>query len=474
MQRLLSQRLDHAEELSGDGADALRAVLDRLESALAPREPGLAELARELRWRACDRPVIEAGREATYADARANLAALDADPDTDREEHLQALVDCAQPLARLLTEGMDDVMLEALTRRYYRIRRLEGLERRTLDDIPFLLSSYEHKGARHHIAAAIADPDRLPAVLDAVAEHARSSPTASRCSPTSTACRPTPTSWPRPSCRPRWPGSRSSRVDGDRVDVRSFSRKPDGALTEDSDLRGLHPMMAQRMDLWRLENFALERLPSSPEVYVFGAQARENERDERLVAVAEVRDLTPARGEDGRIVALPELERIARQAFEAMRAVQSRRPTRERYQWNRVLLYAWPSMDFDPAEAREVIMRLARMSDGLGLEMGQLRADDRVLRFFNPAGRGVVVEIGDPPTRPLQPLDEGAQRIVSARRRGTVHPAEIVKILAPQRAEPRRDDPRRRVRRARPRRRRGGSCRSSARPPPTRRASWSA
>ncbi len=56
---------------------------------------------------------------------------------------------------------------------------------------------------------------------------------------------------------------------------------------------------------------------------------------------------------------------------------------------------------------------------------------ERALRIFNPAGRGVVVEVGDPPTQPLQPLDEGAQRIVSARRRGTLHPAEIVKILAP-------------------------------------------
>jgi acetyl-CoA carboxylase carboxyltransferase component len=42
------------------------------------------------------------------------------------------------------------------------------------------------------------------------------------------------------------------------------------------------------------------------------------------------------------------------------------------------------------------------------------------------------VEVTDPPKDPLQPLDEGAQRIISARRRGTLHPAEIVKILAPQ------------------------------------------
>ena len=52
-----------------------------------------------------------------------------------------------------------------------------------------------------------------------------------------------------------------------------------------------------------------------------------------------------------------------------------------------------------------------------------------MLRMFNPAGRGVTVELGEPPTEPLQPLDDGAQRIISARRRGLVHPAEIVKLL---------------------------------------------
>ena len=195
----------------------------------------------------------------------------------------------------------------------------------------------------------------------------------------------------------------------------------------------MHPMLAERMDIWRLREFALERMPSAEDVYLFRAEARENPKDERLVALAEVRDLTPVRDEHGRITALPELERMVRQAFEAMRSFQSSRSPRERLHWNRLLLYAWPAIDFQPAEASAVINRFARMSAGLGLEMVQLRLrigdEDRVLRMFNPAGRGVTVELGDPPTQPLQPLDEGAQRIISARRRGLVHPAEIVKLL---------------------------------------------
>ncbi len=60
---------------------------------------------------------------------------------------------------------------------------------------------------------------------------------------------------------------------------------------------------------------------------------------------------------------------------------------------------------------------------------------ERERRLFAPAGRGVLVELDEPATRPLQPLDEGARRIVQARRRGTVHPAELAKILAPERPD---------------------------------------
>jgi acetyl/propionyl-CoA carboxylase alpha subunit/acetyl-CoA carboxylase carboxyltransferase component len=440
---LLARRLEQAEPLEGEAADAFRSVLDRLEAALAPREPALAELARELRWRCCDRPAVEAAREETYALMRVHLAALGDRPDrADRDAHLQALVDCPQPLARLLTQGTDDFLLEAMTRRYYRIRDLEPLERQEIDGVPFLLTAYEHDGTRHHVAAAFAEPDRLPAALAALASHARTlrdgkpllGDLYGATAPPDFDALVADADLPPAVARLAFVSPAEGR--GNAVDVATFTREDDGELAEDRDLRGLHPLMAQRMDLWRLENFALERLPSAPDVYLFYAKARENERDERLVAVAEVRDLTPERDDAGRIVALPDLERIARQAFEAMRAAQSRRGARARLQWNRLLLYAWPEIEFGADEAREVITRLGRMSDGLGLEMVQLRFGDRVLRFFNPAGRGVVVEVGEPPTRPLQPLDEGEQRIVAARRRGMVHPAELVKILTPQRAQP--------------------------------------
>ncbi|MGH2969123.1 MAG: carboxyl transferase domain-containing protein, partial [Solirubrobacteraceae bacterium] len=302
-----------------------------------------------------------------------------------------------------------------------------------------------------HVAATLGEPADLPAALRALGAHARGLPPGEDLIADMYVLRSKPEDLADLLARAELPPGVARVVfvlaperGHQAIDVVTFSRASDCAMAEDHEFRGMHPMMAERLDMWRLEEFALERLPSAHDVYLFRAVAHSNPRDERLVAVAEVRDLTPVRDEAGRITALPELERMVRQAFEAMRSSQARRPARERLHWNRLLLYAWPPMDFAPAEASEIIRRFTRMSAGLGLEMVLLRArmreggveHDRVLRIFNPAGRGVAVEVGGAPDLPMQPLDEGAQRIVSARRRGSLHPAEIVKILAPQWAEP--------------------------------------
>jgi acetyl-CoA carboxylase carboxyltransferase component len=345
--------------------------------------------------------------------------------------------------------GAAGPLVEAMTRRYYRIRRLDGVGQRMLHGVPFVLASYEDDGVRHHVAATLGEPDDLPEALRALAAHAAALPAGEPLVADLYAREDAPEDLATvlaqlPPAVARVAFAVAPRHERRTVDVRTFERAPGGAMVENRDLRGLHPMMAERMEVWRLANFALERMPSAHDVYLLRAVARENPRDERLVALAEVRDLTPVRDEHGRITALPELERMLREAFEAMRSVQSRRGPRERLLWNRLQLYAWPTVDFGPEDARAIVTRFTRITAELGLEMVVLRVRiredgverDRALRFFNPTGRGVAVEVSDPPTRPLQPLDEGAQRMVSARRRGTLHPAEIVKILAPRRADP--------------------------------------
>ena len=184
-----------------------------------------------------------------------------------------------------------------MTRRYYRIRDLDTVEQRLIEGVPFVLTSYEHDGVRRRVAATVAQPDDLAKALDALGAHAREVPEGEelladvyllRAGDEDLSARVTEAELPEAV-------QRIAFVIAPEIDVRTFGR--DGE--EQADLRGMHPMLAARMDVWRLREFALERAPSAQDVYLFHATARENERDERLVALAEVRDLTPVRDESG-------------------------------------------------------------------------------------------------------------------------------------------------------------------------------
>ena len=113
----------------------------------------------------------------------------------------------------------------------------------------------------------------------------------------------------------------------------------DGRFVEARPARGLHPMIAERLQLWRLVNFAVERLPSAPEVTVLDCTARDNPGDERLITLAEVRDLTMVRDADGRVVALPELEHVLAVCVGALRNARAARTDGRRLEWNRIVLY---------------------------------------------------------------------------------------------------------------------------------------
>ena len=152
---------------------------------------------------------------------------------------------------------------------------------------------------------------------------------------------------------------------------------------------------------------------------------------------------------------------MVREALEAMRAFQSRRPPRSACTGTGCCSTPGRSIDFRCRGGRRG-HRALRADDrrprarecrcpAAGCASRRRRARPRAAHL---QARPAAASPSSSATRrrePLQPLDEGAQRIISARRRGIVHPAEIVKLLAPRA----RDAAiRRRVRRARPRRRR--------------------
>ena len=464
---LLDRRLEHREALAGQVGDEFREALDRLAAA-AGRDPVFADLARETRFRYFDQPVIEAASAATYEDADEQLAALTADPARpDRSERIDALVACPRPLAPMLSERLRAsdpplrrVLLETMTRRYYRMRTLSDFEELELTEHPFLTALDPHTEGARRVATAYTDLSDLSGAAAAIADHVRSLPTGHKFEVDFYAeyeDEPPPedelaerlasvlagAGLPAGIERVVVAVAEPRRGRGmSAVDLFTY-RPAAGGLTEDKVLRGLHPEMAERLRLWRFSNFELERLPAMEDIYLFRGTARTNPKEERIFALAEVRDLTAVRDEQGELASLPEFEQMLRRAVEGIRHFQAHRKPSRRAQWNRIALYVWPVIELSPAEVGAMVRRLSSSMRGLGIEMllvwGRITETDglvrdRVIRFFTPSGSGVVTEIDEPPTHPLNPYDEATERIVSARRRGMLHPAEIVKMLAPVRS----------------------------------------
>jgi acetyl/propionyl-CoA carboxylase alpha subunit/acetyl-CoA carboxylase carboxyltransferase component len=457
---VLDRRLEQAADLVGYVGEDFRDALTRLIEATEGRDQMLADLARETRFRYFDEPLITASHEQTYAEMELLLDALGQEARAeDLERSIVTLVDCPLPLAPLLSRRLTTApaslrrpLLEVMLRRYYRTRELRGFEEIEVDRQRILTASYERAGRTHHVLTAFVElsdlaaaarscaahatllPEHEPVMVDLYSEHIE--PAAAQLAP---ALRQTLDAVAFPVATERIVVGVAAPARGrgmSAVDLFTFRHGP-GGLIEDDPLRGLHPTMGERLMLWRLERFALERISSGEDVYLFHGVARENPRDERLFALAEVRDLTPVRGGDGRVVALPEFERMLIEGLEAIRTVQSHRPPSRRLYWNRLFLYVWPEIDLSPEEITELIGRLTPATVGLGLEMllvnGRFREPDRqvrprLLRIFG-AGGETVLEVDDQPERPIEPLDEGARRIIAARRRGAPHPIEIVRRL---------------------------------------------
>jgi acetyl/propionyl-CoA carboxylase alpha subunit/acetyl-CoA carboxylase carboxyltransferase component len=456
---LLDQRLQHAEALPEALRDEFHETLDRLIVAAQVRYPVVGELARSVRFRIFDRPMIEDVRARVLAAAREQLRYLAAHPETpDHAERIDALVASPEPLIRLLGERVGGEaghgpLLELLTRRYYKIVALEEVRSSRLDGRQLLTARYSLEGRWVRLIATLAEVAELPAAAAAVGALASDAPTAE-------AVVDLYLHWSEPPPdtdtmaaelgqalnAARLPAAvRSVAVAvavGGRAgaDVHHFMFRPgEGGFHEERVTRELHPMVARRLHLWRLANFELTRLPAAEDVHLFHCAARENPSDERLVALAELRDLTPVRDAAGRLTALPEPERVLAACLDAIRHVQAQRPPSRRLHGNRVLLYAWPSIEVPLDELAAVTRTLAPITAGLGLEEVTIEArvpapPDGELRnmafgFSYQPGVGVTLSVAQPPTEPLPTLDDYAQKALRARRRGTVYPYELVPVL---------------------------------------------
>ncbi len=466
---VLERRLDHVHALTPQAGARFRGLLDAIIDIAGTRYQALSDLARELRYRTFDRPFFEDVRARVYRGAEESLdEAIAARSAEVRRDAIADLVACPQPLAPLLAARLEsgpgpdrEVALEVLFRRYYRLRDLSRVRVHEAGGRTHTLAEYEHEGTRVHAVSTHASWKDLPhlgaplaTVFEEIpADHdvaldiyvwgegAPADPDAA-----AEELRSVLEAWSLPRVPRRTVAAVTTPGGGRGMGaVRHFTLQAGegGSIREERALRGPHPAMAERLQLWRLENFEAERLPSVEDVYLFHGVAREHPRDERLFAFVEVRDMTPVRDLVGRITHLPHLERQVLEAFAAMRLFQSRRSQRKRLHWNRVTLFVWPPFELGLAELQEVAHRLAPAAEGLNLEKIRVRArvrdtetgelEDRVIEIASPGGADFEVSFAGLADRPIAPLSDYEQRVVRMRQRGMHYPYELIRMLTPPR-----------------------------------------
>ena len=439
-----------AADVPSPSDSAVGDVLERLIIATQVRYPVVGDIARNLRFRLFDEPQIRAAREKIQDGARVALQYLADNPDApDYAARIDALVATPALLIDLLAQRISNPgpLLEVVTRQYYEIRALEDVK--TFEEAAgqFVTGSYELAGEELHLVSTVSDRERLSATLGAV--DAIAGPKIDNLvvdiylswpgAPTdgdelSAELRDTLAAHPSAT---RWRRATITVVGRDLRQV-TFRPAQEGGMAEDRTIRDMHPLTGQRLDMWRMKNFTGTRLPAAAGTYLFHAVANENPSDERLIALAEVRDATPQLDEAGEMIGIPAIERTLAACLDGIRRVQTQRG-KKRLDNNRIALYVWPLLDIPALRAPAIVRRMAPVAINAGLEeitiLASVKDDETsqpkrvAIRFSYTPGAGVAASVTAPPTDPLRPLDEYAQKVQRSQARGLVYPYELIPVL---------------------------------------------
>ena len=447
----------------GAAAAAAHEVLGRLVIATQLRYPLVGDLARSARFGWFDRLVVERERRSVLAGVREELGYLTDHADAaDYATRIEALAVIPEQIVQFLDERLErgicasEPMLEVLARRHYREHGLADLRTFVDAEHPFVVADYVVDGRATRLVSTVALWDELAGAgalataIDAQVELAR---------PGSFVVVDLYVSWPE---APDTPGQLSDALRaalreltflgrvrrtaiavcrGSGRPVQYFTFRPgEGDLVEDDLVRGLHPMVGRRLNLWRLRNFDITRLDAVEDVLLYHCVAPENAADQRLIALSQIREMAVVRDAEGRVTSLPHAERAVASCLEAIRRERTARgEAGTRLDMNHVFLHIWPVIDAPLEELTALQRTIAPLTAGAGVE--EVLAEGRVavpggavreaaVRFSYRPGAGVVSSVAAPPTERLLPLDGYAQKVLRSRRRGTVYPYELLTMVA--------------------------------------------
>lgn len=440
----------------------VRSDLERLGQAIRRRSPVVGDLARSVRFRWFDQPLVDRDRDRVMVQVSAELAALTAEPDApDREKRIEALAAIPEQLVGFLSKRLErgipayEPMLEVMILRHYQDFELHDVRSLQLGSRACAIGDYRIEGRPTRIVSTVARMEELAEPSDELASAIATMLADRR--PADEAVVELYVFWPTAADADEVSAHLVQRLSafswlrdvrrvmvgvcaGSDMPVEFFTYRWDGDLTEDVRIRGLHPMIGRRLDLWRLREFETTRIPAHEDVLLLDCVAKANPSDRRLVAMAQVWHLSEVRDAQGSLVGLPHAERAVKNCLEAIRRVRVARGSEgKKLDMNYVWVYVWPVVHFDLHDISALQSKITAFRDEAGIEevltLGR-HAEPRdgvipmAVRFCYRPGAGETVTVEVPPSEPLKPLDAYAAKVMRARRRGLVYPYEFISTLA--------------------------------------------
>jgi len=445
-------RLSRAGVHLGHDAE-LRAALDGIVGLRGLVSDGLADAALEARYQVFERPEIEGRAERTSKQVEAWLDAAEADPTAPPGPVLaelavapRAVFDRAGAWVAAADPGRRSVALAAHLLRLYHPQTPRLQTGASWDDV--VLERIELSDGRVVVGAAAplsAVPSALSRLSRAAGVHGAD------------AAELLVSGALGPGDLERVLGNAAGAdIDAERVTVgevreggpdhfETLLRTGDALFERAPSLHGVHPEVAERIELSRLSAFDLERLEADDGLYAFRARAKESPGDERLIVLADVHGA--GNGPEA-APHIPVFERLFHAAARTLRQVVQRHDPKRRLQWNRIALFVAPALVVAPELASDLSRRLAPATRHLGLEkvivrLHLLDAADPVapartleLEISELPGSHMDLRWREPRTRPLEVRSPYERRVGEARRRGLVEPYEIVRMLCGSRRVP--------------------------------------
>ena len=376
---------------------AARDVLDRLVVATQLRFPVVGDLARSVRFRWFDQPLVDAERASVLAGVRDELAALAAEPEApDHAARIDALAAIPEQIVRFLAERLPrrpavpehEPMLEVLIKRHYREHELHGLRTFTEDGRPFAVADYTLDGRPTHLSSTIGAVDELVA---GQRRSTRPSPTTCGRGPTGHESvvdlylhwpdepespeRGLRASWPPcsqqlPFAQRGPPGRRRRRAPAAGVpSATSPSAPPTARWSRTASSAACTRWSGAASTCGGSRDFDVTRLEAPEDVLLYECVATDNPDDQRLVALAQVRQLVVVRDETG-----PGHRPAARRARHRQLprgdppgpgAPRRRGPELD---MNHVWVQIWPTIEADLDQLTALQGKIAPLTAGAGIE----------------------------------------------------------------------------------------------------------